>query len=241
MRKQQDQPLAFEDFENRRRFPRLRMNLPVTVTGPDGTKFKAVIYDMSPDGVQIRHDVNVGREMFQEKESSTEDLLKSHSLLQFDLAYSKTVDHVRIKSRCAYLRPIDDDTLASGLFFSEENLEENKKISDFLFYQLQLSYADLEQKKTDLQENNVDAGPGIRQTIIETRVQSDAPIPEKFISDELEDLILQLEYPKEHLEPLKDIMYRVMASLKVIQELTRHIDERINLIEHKISRGVGPR
>lgn len=237
MRKIQEQLSNFEDFENRRRFPRLKMNLSVAVTGQDEEKFKGIIHDISPDGVQVRYGISDGEKLFSEKEGSTEDLHATASVLQFDLAYGKTVAHVRIYARCAYLRPIDDDTLASGMFFSEENLEENKKISDFLFYQLQLSYVDIEQKKNDHTEHGEETGPGIRQTIIETRVQTNGPISEKLITGELEDLILQLDYPKEHLEPLKEIMYRVMASLKVIQEITRHIDERISLIENKISRG----
>lgn len=217
------------------------MNLPVSVTGPGGKKFKGVIYDISPDGVQLRFAISEGEKLYPDGGTHEDDMQAMQSTLRFDLAYRKTVDHVVINAHPAYFRALDDDARATGMFFGEENLAENKKISDFLFYQLQLSYADIEQKKIDQREDEEAADPGIKQTIIETRVHTDGPLPEKFISEELENLILQLDYPKEHLEPLKEIMYRVMTNLKVIQELTRHIDERINLIEHKISRGVGPR
>ena len=72
-------------------------------------------------------------------------------------------------------------------------------------------------------------------------VQSGDASPERIITDELEELVLQMDYPKEQLDPLKDILNRVLNSLRVIQEITRHIDERINQIEHKITKGVGPR
>jgi hypothetical protein len=234
LKKSQEKLSTFEDFENRRRFPRLNMNLAVTVSGPGGGKFKGVIHDMSPDGVQIRYEISEGMKIYPDKESSAKELHAMGSTLQFDLAYSKTVAHVRIDAHPAYLRSMDNATLACGMFFREDKLAENKKISDFLFHQLQLSYADIDQKKHEPQEQGL--GTGIRQTIIQTQKQADGPAPELLISDELEQLILQVDYPKAQLEPLKDIMYRVLTSLKVIQEITRHIDERINLIEHKISR-----
>lgn len=102
------------------------------------------------------------------------------------------------------------------MFFSEEDLAQNKKISDFLFHQLQLSFADVEQKKNGQQQTGEEAGAAIRQAVIQTRIESEVPTPEKLTADELGDLILQVDYPKAHLEPLKEIMYQVMTSLKVI-------------------------
>ena len=217
------------------------MNLSVTVIAPNREKFRGVIYDISPDGVQMRYDDSASAKLLHGKDPTEQTLRSMSTTLHFDLAFSKTVDHVKIEATPAYLRSIDDDTIACGMFFSEANLTENKKISDFIFHQLQVAYADMDLKKNDPQITDEETRPTIHQTVIQTTKQSDDAPTDKFISDELEELILQMDYPKEQLDPLKDIMNRILSNLKVIQEITRHIDERINLIEQKISRGVGPR
>ena len=99
----------------------------------------------------------------------------------------------------------------------------------------------MELKKNDPQLKVKEHATPIHQTVIQTTKQSGDASPERIITDELEELVLQMDYPKEQLDPLKDILNRVLNSLRVIQEITRHIDERINQIEHKISKGVGPR
>jgi len=217
------------------------MNLSVTVIAPNREKFRGVIYDISPDGVQMRYDDSASIKLLHGKDPTEQTLRSMRTTLQFDLAYSKTVTHVKIEATPAYLRSIEDDTISCGMFFSEANLTENKKISDFLFNQLQVSYADMEQKRNEPQRTDKEPTIPIHQTVIQTSMQSDDSVPDKFISDKLEDLVLQMNYPKEQLDPLRDILNRVLSNLKVIQEITRHIDERINLIEQKISRGVGPR
>lgn len=241
MKKNPNKLATYENFENRRRFPRLDMNLSVTVIAPNREKFRGVIYDISPDGVQMRYDDSASAKLLHGKDPTEQTLRSMSTTLHFDLAFSKTVDHVKIEATPAYLRSIDDDTIACGMFFSEANLTENKKISDFIFHQLQVAYADMDLKKNDPQITDEGTRPTIHQTVIQTTKQSDDAPTDKFISDELEELILQMDYPKEQLDPLKDIMNRILSNLKVIQEITRHIDERINLIEQKISRGVGPR
>ena len=217
------------------------MNLSVTVIAPDREKFRGVIHDISPDGVQMRYDDSASVKLLHGKDPTEQTLRSMKTTLHFDLAYSKTVAHVKIEAIPAYLRSIDDDTIACGMFFSEANLTENKKISDFLFHQLQMSYADMELKKNDPQLKVKEHATPIHQTVIQTTKQSGDANPERIITDELEELVLQMDYPKEQLDPLKDILNRVLNSLRVIQEITRHIDERINQIEHKISKGVGPR
>lgn len=230
-----------EGFENRRRFPRLNMNLSVTVHAPNREKFKGVIYDISPDGVQLRFDVNESVKLLRGKEPTEKELRSIRSTLLFDLAYGKSVTHVKIEAQPAYVRRADEDTVSCGMFFSEASLTENKKISDFLFYQLQLSYVDMELKKNDPQALARDLPPPVYQTVLQTAIESDEPVPEKYIPQEIEELVLQMDIPKEQLDPLRDILNRVLSNLKVIQEITRHIDERINLIEQRISRGGGPR
>ena len=46
----------FEHYEEKRAYPRLKVDCPVRLTTSDGQEISARIYDMSPDGLQIRCD-----------------------------------------------------------------------------------------------------------------------------------------------------------------------------------------
>lgn len=219
----------FDAFDNRRKFPRLKKNLPVTITGSNGEKFNGVLHDISPDGIQVRFAVSDGTRLFPDKQTTVEDAKALKCNLQFDLAYKESVSHISINAYPVYLRPVSKNILAAGMFFSDETLSENKKISDYLFYQLRDSYTDKEYVEMD----HVKTG---KETVVESKKQSTETEDEKILPDDLAELILQVEYPKANLELFKQLLYRVLTSLKVIQETTRHIDERIHIIEHKLSR-----
>jgi c-di-GMP-binding flagellar brake protein YcgR len=49
----------FESFENRRKYPRLNLHIPVKVQSQNGKCVSAKLYDISPDGLQIRCDQEV--------------------------------------------------------------------------------------------------------------------------------------------------------------------------------------
>lgn len=228
----------FDAFDNRRKFPRLKKNLPVTITGSNGEKFNGVLHDISPDGIQVRFAVSDGTRLFPDKQTTAEDAKALKCNLQFDLAYKESVSHISVNAFPVYLRPVSKNILAAGMFFSDENLSENKKISDYLFYQLRDSYTDKEYVVKDHVKTGKDTVMNIQGAVVESNKQSNDTETgqEKIIPDELAELILQVEYPKANLELFKQLLYRVLASLKVIQETTRHIDERIHIIEHKLSR-----
>lgn len=226
----------FETFENRRKFPRLKTNLPVTITGSNGEIFNGILHDISPDGIQIRFAISDGSRLFPDRQTAIEDIKSLKCTLQFDLAYKQSVSHIRIDAYPVYLRPVSKTIFAAGMFFNDENLSENKKISDFLFYQLKESYAEKEYVKKDDKEIRKEAVLGMQRTVIQGKKQSTEADDEKIITDELDELILQVEYPKDSMEVLKQLLYRILSNQKVILETTRHIDERIHLIEHKLSR-----
>ena len=226
----------FDAFDNRRKFPRLKKNLPITITGSNGERFNGVLHDISPDGIQVRFAASDGSRLFPDKQTTNEDAKALKCNLQFDLAYKESVSHIRINAFPVYLRPVSKNILAAGMFFSDEALSENKKISDYLFYQLRDSYTDKEYVVKDHVEPGKDTVMNIQGAVVESKKQSPETEQEKIIPDELAELILQVEYPKENLELFKQLLYRVLTGLKVIQETTRHIDERIHIIEHKLSR-----
>jgi hypothetical protein len=236
METDQDKLSTFDSFENRRKFPRLKMNMPVIITSANGEKIKGLLLDISPDGAQIRYDSKDGIRIFQQEELTGKDKKAFKCTLQFDLAYSKSITHVGIDAYPVYLRPITNDTLAAGMLFAEDVLAENKKITDFLFYQLQVSFAEIEYTKQDKIENIKEPEATAQRTVVEYKKQSNNPGEDKIITRELDELILQMNSPKEHLEPFRQLLFRILSSLKTIQEIARHIEERIQILEHKISR-----
>lgn len=226
----------YDIFENRRKFPRLKTKLAVTITGPDGVACKGVLYDLSPDGTQIRFATSDGARLFPGRKMAGKDTGSLEFGLQFDLTFDNNVHHIRINAYPVYLRTLTKKTVATGMFFSEEKLAENKKISDFIFYQLQDAYIEKEKTGENYVATVISPAGDTHRTVIKGRDQAVEADAEKNIPDGLEELILQVEYPKANLELFKQLLYRVLSSLKVIQETTRHIDERIHILEHKISR-----
>ena len=226
----------FEAFENRRKFPRFKTNLPVTITGSNGEIFKGILHDISPDGIQIRFSASDGARLFPGKQTAIEDINSLICNLQFDLAYKQSVSHITIDAYPVYLRPVSKNIFAAGMFFSDEKLSENKKISDFLFFQLQESFADQELVKKDVKETRKEPEVNIQRTVIQGKKELPQAGSENIIPDDLDDLVLQVEYPQASLEVLKQLLYRVLSSLKAIQETTRQIDERIHVLENRISR-----
>lgn len=232
---------ASEVFENRRKFPRLKMNLPVMIIGPDGKKFKGLLYDISPDGAQVRFSAKDEIIAKSKKQSHVEKIKSMKCVLVFDLAYSENISRVKLDAYPLYSSHIDDKSISAGMVFSEADLAENKKISDFLFYQLALAFIDVdnpeetktstrkddESKKTKVEEKQ----QNVKRTSIEI-----TGVNEKLLSPELNELILNIDHSKADFETFKVLLYRVMNSLQVIQETTRHVDERIRIIEHKLSR-----
>lgn len=212
------------------------MNLPVTITGSGGNAFKGTLYDISPDSTQIQYHVRDGMNLFPEKASSVKNIKSLSCILEFDLAHGKTVSHVKLPAHPVYLRTVQKDTLAAGMVFSQDNPDENRKISDFLQYQLEKSFAELEQQKNPEGEEDRNSGAKKSAQALKSKKEPEHLEVEAIIPVELEELILTTKYSKKDLELFKQLLIHIMSSLKVIMELTRHINEKINLIEHKISR-----
>ena len=225
---------AGEVFENRRKFPRLRMNLPVVIIGPDSSKIKGLLHDISPDGARVSLSSTTWINAVTEMESPVEKVKSMKCILLFDLAYDKNICHIRLGVYPVYLNRINDETTIAGMLFSEDDLTENKKVSEFLFYQLALSFIESGYQP----ENKTERKP-VKKTKDRTKIISNLSVQKdtgRNIPAELNELILNIEHSKTDLEPLKVLLFRIMNSLHAIHETTRHIDERIRTLEHKISR-----
>lgn len=224
----------YEIFEKRRNYPRLELNLPVTITGSSGNSFTGTLYDLSPDGVQLRYPVKDGINLFPDKDTLTKDIKSLKCVLQFELVYDETAVQVVLEAYPVYLQADNEDTLSAGMSFSKINAPaETKKVHDFLFSRLATSYSELEYlkdkvagaetKKEDMALPPTPALPETRET-------------EKTLHAELEKLILPTRYAGPELEQFKHLLIHVLSNLKVLIELTRNTNERIHIIEHKISK-----
>lgn len=236
MEKSHNNSLRYELFDNRRKYPRLKMKLPVTVTTPKQRIIKAFIHNLSPDGIQIIFNNDTGVGGLQEELSAVYTPESCKCTLRFDLAHVDVITHVNINAHPVYLKPVGEDGSACGMFFSEENLSENKKISDFLFYQLQVSFTELENTKKIDDKDAGEKAVSAHRTVVENTQQSVNSEVIRNISEEVDELILQMNYPGTQLEPVRQLLFRVLNSLRIIQELTRHNNEIIKSLEHKLSR-----
>jgi len=218
-----------KSFESRRKFPRLIMNIPAIVTGAGGKRFKATLYDLSPDGAQIRYLIKDGINLFPDKNTSVKDIKALQCILQFKLSYEDRILQIKINARPVYLRSISEDTLAAGILF-EEDQAENQVIKDFLLSQLEASFTELNKLKTNTTETKA------RKQTTKSRKEPDPPEKKILLSLNPEEKITDTDYSRNDLQSLKHDLAQITGSLKVIQETTRHIDERIYVLEQMLHR-----
>ena len=127
----------FEIFEKRRNYPRLQLDLPVTITGTSGNSFTGTICDLSPDAVQLRYPVKDGLNLFPGKNTRIKDLKSLKCVLQFELVYGETAVQVVLEAYPIYLRAGNENTMSAGMYFSKKNAAtETKKVNNFLFARL---------------------------------------------------------------------------------------------------------
>jgi len=236
MKKSPENQLQEDNFENRRNYPRLNMQLPVAMSGPNGMKLKGNICNLSPSGTQIRYTANKGVDLIGPVTSAVDTTKPGPYTLKFDLGFVNAVSRVKVTAHVAYTHPLKDDEHVCGMIFSEKKLSENKKISDFLFHQLQASFAELEYARGDELVAEEEPEETTRITILEQNSIVSTNEDITGISKELKALIVQLENPNTHLEATKQLLVNILSSLKANQELSRHIDERIGQLIQKLSR-----
>jgi len=224
----------YELFEKRRNYPRLELHLPVTITGAGGINFTGTIYDLSPDGVQLRYLVKDGIHLFPDKDTGIKDIKSLKCILQFVLGHDETAVQVVLEAYLIYLQAENEDTLSAGMYFSKKNAPaETKKVHDFLFSKLETSYSELEYLKDKIAEAKTKKE---NMALQQTPAIPETGETEKNIPAELENLVLTARNANPDLEQFKHLLIHVLSELKVIIELTRNTNERIHIIEHKISK-----
>lgn len=218
---------TYRVFEDRRNYPRLKLNRAARISAAGGQVLDVVLYDLSPESAQIRFPISAEANGFLNRAMSKEEIKSLRFSVQFELSYRSISTQVKVNAHPVYLRAVDDKALASGILFVENKWEEMKKISDYLFYQLETAFSDSELMKKfkpdDLPENseknndeeNGSAGGqesnsgGNHNSGGNAKAQSD-------------------------IEFLKTEMLRISSSLQTIQETTRQIDEKVQHLEKKL-------
>lgn len=220
---------AFRLFENRRKYPRIRVNnLPVKVTGAGGKILKATFHDISPDGAQVRYLISEGMNLFVDEKARAEEIKSVRCTIEFVLAYRGENISVKLHARPVYLRTVSQRVISTGLLFVDNDLAELKKVSDFLFYRLELSYSNIENRG----ESDVIAKPP--GETVNTLPAPQAEIPQAAGAVLPEAKAAASGQPKIDMEFLHTEIRRLASGQKILLENIRRLDDRMHKIEQTL-------
>ena len=142
-------------FENRRRYPRLIIEMPVALCRSDSLQVTACIYDLSPDGAQIRYDGKSANLLF-EPSLSLNKLREYTYTLKFDLLYAEKKVQIDIGVIPVYQHKIDTGLYSMGLSFDKNETDMIAVVNNYLNYELMPTSDEISQHipPEELQELN---------------------------------------------------------------------------------------
>lgn len=135
-----DKSIPHEDFEEKRKYPRIVINSPIEILYKMH-QLQAIIYDISPDGLQIRSDNGILEKINPDNEVISEE---NAPLLEvnFHLKLSESNEKISAQCKMLYSMQLEDEkdkNVVSGLKFV--NFEEDgSKILDTYFAEEMTSY-----------------------------------------------------------------------------------------------------
>jgi len=116
-----------EKFEERRKYPRITINVPVTLELPGNRNVEATVYDVSPGGVQIHCERVVAGILKAETKGSNTD---------FDAGFMLKIDHkqTEIKARCrlVWIVKMDNEDYAIGVKFTAVDAHNRQLLKKFI-------------------------------------------------------------------------------------------------------------
>lgn len=230
MAQDKDLTPGYKVFEDRRNYPRLKINIPAEVTGSSGQTVAVTLYDLSPESAQIRFPIAGGTNLFPSKTAPIEEIKSLWFAVSFELSYKGNTYKIKLNAHPVYLRTVDDKIMSSGILFIENKWEEMKKVSDYLFYQLESAFSDTELLK------KFKRGEAAEQQVPEKAAVATPAEDTAATVQEVQEEHTDKTKAESDIEFLKTEMMRIAASLKTIQEITKHIDEKVLILEHKISK-----
>lgn len=114
----------YESYEERRKFPRIRIDIPMQIQY-DKTKFVHTrIYDISPDGIQFRCDQKTAQLLHPSGKLIEEDK-KPSVIVIFTVPYKKVKKEIIVRCQILYF------TLLSGKHIENENIAFGLKFNKF--------------------------------------------------------------------------------------------------------------
>lgn len=106
-----------EKFEEKRKYPRIIVDCPVSMVLPDGKELEAIAHDVSPGGLQLRSDKQTARILNSENEK-----LKQGASTDFEVNFMLSLygkqEKLQIRCKLAYTVKLEEDCYAMGLQFT---------------------------------------------------------------------------------------------------------------------------
>jgi len=113
----------YKTYEDNRKYPRLKIDLPVKVRYGKGKYIRARIHDISPDGLQIRCDQKSAQLLHSSGKLIEEDKRPS-VVVVFKVPYKKAYNKIIVRCQICYFALLGDEnveriTVAFGLKFNK--------------------------------------------------------------------------------------------------------------------------
>ncbi len=140
-------------FDSRREYPRLQLNIPLSLRRTDGVTIEAILHDLSPNGAQIRY-TGDRADLLPTLQISSKDLKSLKYLLSFHLANADNTTAINIEARPVYARRLKTGETAMGMLFDCGLKKEKDKIQKLLMLLGEPSSPE-------------DSNPSITETIVE--------------------------------------------------------------------------
>jgi len=113
-----------EKYEEKRKYPRIIVDCPVSMLLPGGREVEALAHDVSPGGLQLRSDKQTARILNAENEKLKQGPATDFEV-NFTLPLKDVQEKLQVKCKLAYMVKLEEDCYAMGLQFT--NVEGNNR------------------------------------------------------------------------------------------------------------------
>jgi len=122
-------------YEEGRRFPRIKVTVPITLAYEEQQKLEAMIYDVSPEGIQIRCNHETAK-LLQLKKEHIEGNKRREVVSVFNLPVMRQEKKLTTVCEICYMILLDEnekDEAALGLKFTKLKGRSSKYLTQFMF------------------------------------------------------------------------------------------------------------
>ncbi len=129
----------YESFEDRRKYPRLIMNLPVKVKNQQGRYIEAKLHDISPDGLQLRCNRKTAELIHPGGRQIVDDAQPSIGV-GFNLTVNEQSREIIVRCSVCYFVLLEDnesDEAAFGLCYRQFKGESLRHIKEFFLSEME--------------------------------------------------------------------------------------------------------